>query len=146
MTQLPIYTAALGAFLIVLQVVLMLTVGLHRSKGQFIGVGDDRDLERKVRRHGNLAENSGLFLVVIALFEMLSGQTAYVLSLCLVFAGARIFHALAFSSLAGSHGEDLTGGRKAFAGMRALGAFGTLGVALASAWGITSALMNAPMA
>lgn len=136
--NLPLYAAALGAFLIVLQVVLMLSVGLHRSKGQFLGIGDDKDLERKVRRHGNLAENSGLFLVVIALFEMLVGQTTYVLVLCIAFAVARIFHALGFASLAGSHGEDLTGGRKAFAGMRAMGAFGTLAVALGSAWGIAS--------
>ncbi len=138
--NLPIYSAALGAFLIVLQVALMLSVGFHRTKGQFIGVGEDKDLERKVRRHGNLAENSGLFLVVIALFEMLVGQTTYVLVLCLVFAVARLLHALGFSSLAGSHGEDLTGGRKAFAGMRAMGAFGTLGVALGSAFGIVTTL------
>jgi len=138
--NMPLYAAALGAFLIVLQVVLMLSVGLHRSKGQFIGNDGDRDIERKVRRHGNLAENSGLFLVVIALFEMLVGQTTFVLVLCIVFAVARIFHALGFASLAGSHGEDLTGPRKAFAGMRAMGAFGTLGVALGSAFGIVSTL------
>lgn len=140
MTNLPLYSAALGAFLIVLQVGLMLTVGVHRSKGQFIGNGDDRDLERKVRRHGNLAENAGLFLVVIALLEMIVGQTTYVASVCLVFAAARIAHAIGFSSLAGSHGEDLTGARRAFAGMRAMGAFGTLGVAVALAWGIGSNL------
>ena len=136
MTNLPIYAAALGAFLIVLQAGLMLTVGLHRSKGQFIGNGDDRDLERKVRRHGNLAENAGLFLVVIALFEMIVGQTTYVAAVCIVFAVARVLHAIGFSSLAGSHGEDLTGARKAFAGMRGIGAFGTLGVAVALAYGI----------
>ncbi|WP_298335359.1 MAPEG family protein [uncultured Erythrobacter sp.] len=140
MTNLPLYAAMLGAFLIVLQVALMLRVGLHRSKGQFIGIGDDRDLERKVRRHGNLAENSGLFLVVIALFEMIVGQTTYVAAVCIVFAIARILHAAGFSSLAGSHGDDLTGARKAFAGMRAMGAFGTLGVAFALAWGIGSSI------
>ena len=141
--NLPVYAAALGAFLIVLQVALMLSVGLHRSKGQFLGTGDDKQLERKVRRHGNLAENSGLFLVVIALFEMLVGQTTFVLVLCIAFAVARVLHAVGVSSLAGSHGEDLTGARKAFAGMRALGAFGTLGVALGSAYGIAS---NLPLA
>lgn len=141
MTNLPLYSAMLGAFLIVLQVVLMLTVGLHRAKGQFIGNEGDRDLERKVRRHGNLAENSGLFLVVIALLEMIAGQTAYVAAVCLIFAIARLLHAAGFSSLAGSHGDDLTGARKAFAGMRAMGAFGTLGVAVALAWGIGSSLV-----
>ncbi|MEM1196344.1 MAG: MAPEG family protein [Pseudomonadota bacterium] len=134
MTNLPIYTAGLGAFLILFQVILMLTVGLHRSKGQFIGIGEDRDLERKVRRHGNLAENSGLFLAVIALLEMLAGQTTYVLVIAVAFAAARLLHALGFSSLAGSHGDDLTGIRRAFAGMRFFGAMGTLVVALAIAW------------
>ena len=140
MTNLPIYTAMLGAFLIVFQVLLMVSVGVHRGKGQFIGIGEDRDLERKVRRHGNLAENSGLFLVVIALLEMIAGQTAYVAAVCIAFAAARLLHAAGFSSLAGSHGEDLTGVRKVFAGMRAIGAFGTLGVAIALAWGIGSNL------
>ncbi len=140
MINLPIYTAMLGAFLIVFQVALMMTVGLHRSKGQFIGIGEDRDLERKVRRHGNLAENAGLFLVVIALLEMIAGQTLYVAAVCAAFAAARLLHAAGFSSLAGSHGDNLIGVRKAFAGMRAIGALGTLGVALALAWGIGSNL------
>lgn len=134
--NLPLYTALLGAFLIVLQVVLMLSVGLHRAKGQFIGIGEDRDLERKVRRHGNLAENSGLFLVVLALLEIIVGQTSWVLGLCILFGTARLLHAIGFSSLAGSHGDDLTGGRKAFAGMRAMGAMGTLLTAVGAAGAI----------
>lgn len=140
MSNLPIYSAFLGAFLIIMQAGLMLRVGLHRSKGQFIGISDDRDLERKVRRHGNLAENAGLFLAVIALFEILTGQTAYVAAVCIVFAIARLLHAIGFSSLAGSHGENLTGARKAFAGMRAMGALATIGVAVAVAFGVISAL------
>lgn len=134
MIHLPIYSALLASFLVLFQVLLMLTVGLHRTKGQFIGIGEDRDLERKVRRHGNLAENSGLFLAVVAILEMLAGQTTYVLIITIAFASVRLLHALGFSSLAGSHGEDLTGARRAFAGMRGFGAFGTIGVALAAAW------------
>ncbi|WP_379548322.1 MAPEG family protein [Qipengyuania sp. DSG2-2] len=139
--NLPLYTAALGAFIVVLQVVLMLSVGLHRSKGAFIGlVEGDLELERKVRRHGNLAENSGLFLVVLALLEMLAGQTWYVAALCGIFAGARILHAIGFSSLAGSHGENLTGARKLFAAARALGAMGTLITAIGAAAAIVTIL------
>lgn len=138
--NLPLYTAALGAFIIVFQVVLMLTVGFHRTKGPFIGLDGNKDLERKVRRHGNLAENSGLFVAVLALLEILVGQTWYVATLCGIFAGARILHAIGFSSLAGSHGEDLTGARKLFAGARALGAMGTLVTALGAAGGIGAAL------
>ncbi len=136
----PIYAAALGAFLIVLQVALMMMVGSRRIKGPAIGLGDDKDMERRVRRHGNLAENSGLFLAVITLLELLVGQTTYVAVVCIGFAVARVLHALAFSSLAGSHGEDLTGGRKVFGAMRALGAFGTLLTALGAAGGIVAAI------
>lgn len=140
MIHLPIYSAALGAFIIVFQVILMVSVGIDRGKGAFIGHEGNADLERKVRRHGNLAENSGLFLVVIALFEMLVGQTTYVATVCIIFAAARLLHAAGFSSLAGSHGQDLKGARRSFAAMRAMGAMGTLGTALASAYGIGSTL------
>ncbi len=134
--NIPTYTAILAAFLVLLQVVLMLSVGIHRSKGKFAGHEGDRNLERKVRRHGNLAENSGLFLAVLAILEILVGQTTLVLTLCIIFAAARLLHAIGFSSLAGSHGENLTGGRKGFAAARGLGALGTLITALGSAWAL----------
>lgn len=138
--NMPIYTAALGAFLIVLQVVLMIAVGSRRLKGPAIGTGDDKDMERRMRRHGNLAENSGLFLATLAIYELLVGQTGYLAALCILFAVARLAHAAGFSSLAGSHGEDLTGSRKLFGLMRAMGAFGTLLTALGVAGGIVVAI------
>ncbi len=140
MTNLPIYAAALGAFLIVLQVVLMLRVGLHRAKGPAIGLGDDKDLERKVRRHGNLAENSGLFLAVLALLEILVGQTWYVAALCGLFAIARASHAFGFSTLAGSHGEGGEGFKNTYVKFRAMGALGTLLTALGAAVALVLAL------
>lgn len=133
MPNLPIYTAALAAFLLVLQIVLMLRVGVHRAKGTAIGLDGDPDFERKVRRHGNLAENSGLFLAAIAILECLAGQTTYVLAIAIGFAFARILHAVGFSSLAGSHGENAKGGRKAFLLMRMLGAMSTAIIAFACA-------------
>ena len=139
--NLPLYTAALGAFLIVLQVVLMVAVGSRRVKGPALGTGGDKDMERRVRRHGNLAENSGLFLAVLVILELLAGQSTYVLSLCILFAVARFSHAIAFSSLAGSHGEDLTGARKLFGGARFIGALGTLLTALGAAGGLVANLV-----
>ena len=136
--NLPIYAAALGAFLVVLQVVLMLTVGLHRVKGPAIGLDGDQELERKVRRHGNLAENSGLFLAVLALLEILAGQTWYVAALCGLFAAARISHAIGFSSLAGSHGVN--GNKSPFIMMRGMGASGTILTALGAAGAIVANL------
>ncbi|QFT76660.1 MAPEG family protein [Erythrobacter sp. THAF29] len=139
--NLPLYTAALGAFIIVLQVVLMVGVGSRRLKGPVIGTGDDKDMERRMRRHGNLAENAGLFVAVLAIYELLVGQTAYLAALCILFAVARLSHAAAFSSLAGSHGEGLTGGRKIFSLFRIVGAFGTLLTALGVAGGIVAELL-----
>lgn len=133
MTQLPIYTAWLAAFLVVFQVVLMFRVGATRAKGLAIGIGDDRDLERKVRRHGNLAENSGLFVAAIGLLELIAGQTTYVLVIAAGFAIARILHAAGFSSLAGSHGDGEGGTMNPFILMRGFGAMGTIAVAFACA-------------
>jgi len=48
-------------------------------------MGDDRDLERKVRRHGNLAENAAIFVVVLALAEMIGTGSAMLWALGLIF-------------------------------------------------------------
>jgi uncharacterized membrane protein YecN with MAPEG domain len=124
--NLPLYTAALGAAILLLQTVLMMAVGLNRIKGPVIGLDGTKDFERKVRRHANLAESSGLVIAVLAVLEIIAGQTWYVAALCTLYLVARLTHALAFSSLAGSHAENVTGARKLFALGRVAGAFGTL--------------------
>ena len=120
----PVISAMVAAVLIVLQQALMITVGLHRAQaGIGIGVGEDAHLERKVRRHGNLAENSALFVVTLAISELFGAPTIAVAGFGLAFVVARFSHAIGFSSLAGSHvGAQ---GSKAFVIMRAMGAFGT---------------------
>jgi len=118
----PIATATLAGFLIVLQQILMVTTGLHRAKvGIGVGHGDDQNLERKIRRHGNLAENSALFLIVLALAELygLPGVEIF----AVIFAVVRVSHVLAFSSLNGSHHP---GGSKLFPALRIIGAMGTV--------------------
>lgn len=124
----PIYTAILAGFLIILQQILMVLAGMHRAKvGIGVGHGEDKDLERKVRRHGNLAENSALFLIVLALAELYGVPGVGIVAA--VFGVARISHALAFSSLSGSH---LPTDSKLFPALRIVGAMGTLlsGIAL----------------
>ena len=132
----PTYTAIAGAMLLLLQQVLMINTGLHRAKsGVNIGAGDDKNLERKIRRHGNLAENAAIFIVMLALVESLTGQTTAILVFALVFVVARFSHAIAFSSLSGSH--DLSQGSKIYPALRAVGAFGTfLSGVLISAYAI----------
>ncbi|MEL7537801.1 MAG: MAPEG family protein [Pseudomonadota bacterium] len=122
----PLVAAYTAAALIILQTVLMLTVGLHRFQtGVGVGFGDDADLERKIRRHGNLAENSALFLAVLVVTELVGTPTAVVAGFGAAFIVARLSHALAFTSLAGSHGHE---GSKVFFLLRGVGGFGTLAV------------------
>ena len=107
----------------------MVMVGLHRARfGVNLGIGEDQALERKIRRHGNLAENAGLFVAVLALAEMTVVPNDVVRIIAIIFLVARLSHAIALSSVAGSHGAE---GGKIFVAARALGAFGTLGCFLA---------------
>ncbi len=124
----PLITAAAAGAIIILQVVLMIMVGLHRSKaGIFLGTGEDRDMERKIRRHGNLAENSGLFIAALALLEMIGATSSLVTGIAIIFVIGRLAHAFGLSSLVGSHNAP---GSKIFIAGRALGAFATFGTGM----------------
>lgn len=119
----PTYAALLGGGLLILQILLMLSVGTYRSgakKG--VGVDGDTKLERLVRRHCNLAENAAIFIVVLALYELIFGQTLIALGTASVFFAARLLHAFGFSSLSGSHLVDAKGAGSKFVLMRASGA------------------------
>ncbi len=125
MTQL-LYSPWLAAYLLVLQQVLMLTVGLYRTrKRRGMGFQDDLTLERMVRRHGNLAENAGIFVVSMVLLELQTGPTRLVFSLCFAFAIARTLHAIGFSSAAGAYQLNSQGLGPLFLSARALGALST---------------------
>ncbi|MEM8695823.1 MAG: MAPEG family protein [Pseudomonadota bacterium] len=116
-------SATVAATILILQLVLMILVGMHRVKTNTnLGVGEDRDLERKVRRHGNLAENAALFLLVLALAELAGGSPQVLTIVGGAFVVARLSHIFAFGSLTGSHGEK---GNKIFIAARIVGAFGT---------------------
>jgi uncharacterized protein len=119
----PIYAAAAGAFLIILQAILMVSAGSHRIKsGINLGTGEDPVMERKIRRHGNLAENAGLFVAVLALAEMTVVPNIVVQYIAIAFVVARIFHAIALSSAVGAQGAE---GSKFFVIARVIGAMGT---------------------
>lgn len=121
--NIPVVSAMIASILIVLQQVLMITVGMHRAKVRIgVGVGNDLTLERKMRRHGNLAENAALFIATLALAELCGAPKGAVAGFGSVFVLARFLHVIGFSSLAGSH---IAEGNKAFQIARAAGAFGT---------------------
>ncbi|MGF1512422.1 MAG: MAPEG family protein [Elainellaceae cyanobacterium] len=118
-----IYSPWLAAYLLVLQQGLMFAVGLYRTKTKRgMGAKDDLTLERMVRRHGNLAENAGIFIASITLLELQTGSTLLVLALCLAFAIARTLHTIGFSSAYGAYRMDAQGANLLFLGARALGA------------------------
>lgn len=119
----PIYAALLGGALLTVQIILMLSVGMYRtSVKKGVGVDGDMKLERLVRRHGNLAENTAIFIVVLALYELLFGQTGLAFWTALLFAVARSMHIIGFSSNAGSHLADAESAGRIFVIMRASGA------------------------
>tara|TARA_R110000824_G_scaffold11746_16_gene51603 strand:+ start:4938 stop:5354 length:417 start_codon:yes stop_codon:yes gene_type:complete len=121
----PIIAAVAGAVLVLLQAILMIFVGMHRMRNRInLGTGDDPALERKIRRHGNLAENAALFIVVLALAEMTVVPNDVVRIIALVFIAGRILHAIALSTVAGSQGAEKGNIFRAF---RAIGALTTFG-------------------
>jgi len=119
----PIFAAILGGTVLSLQTVLMLTVGMYRtSAGKGVGVDGDMKLERLVRRHGNLAENAAIFLIVFALYELLFGATILALVIGVTFITARLLHIIGFTSDSGSHLVDAAGAGRVYVLMRAAGA------------------------
>ena len=129
--EFPLVAAVTAGVLLVLQQILLVTVGAHRGAVKIgAGTGGDTALERKIRRHGNLAENAAIFLVVLALLELSGAAPIGVGLLAATFVAARLIHAAAFSSEAASH---LAPGPKVFPAMRAIGGIGTalLGTAAA---------------
>jgi len=134
--EFPHISAVLGTFLLFLQQVLMLSVGFHRTKVKVgIGIAEDADLERKVRRHGNLAENAGIFIAVLALLEVSGMASTAVYWFAVLFAVARISHAVGFMHQDGSHAN--LEGNKFFLATRVIGATltGWTGLALGGYFG-----------
>lgn len=122
--EFPVTTAFVGSILIIMQQVFMMITGVHRGNASIgVGFGDDKELERKIRRHGNLAENAAIFLVVLGLVEVLSGGSLVATIIGFIFLAARISHGIAFSSLSGSHGQE--NGARIFVMCRVAGAMGS---------------------
>ncbi len=98
----PYVTAATAVFLAVLQMLLLLYTARGRGKYRTgLGEGDAPQLLKRIRMHGNLAENAPLFLILLALVET-SGQWAlYVPWFAIAFAVVRVSHALGLAISAG---------------------------------------------
>lgn len=97
-TTLPLISAATAGVLILLQSVLMLAAGFKRVRfKQLLGDGGHDELLRAVRRHGNLAENAAIFVVSLALLELIGTASLIVSGLAAAFVAARLSHAFGLS-------------------------------------------------
>ena len=113
--EFPIYTALTASIILILQLSLMLMVGFARLRNDIpLGEGGNQELLQAIRRHGNLAENAPIFLLVLGLGEMLAGSTTLVLALGVSFIVVRVAHAIGLTMGTGANAP------------RAIGAFGTL--------------------
>jgi uncharacterized membrane protein YecN with MAPEG domain len=93
----PIATALTAAVLGLLQAGLTLYVAAGRGQHKTgLGDGGHEALTRRIRMHGNLAENAALFIALLALVE-LSGATGFARIAGAVFVAARLAHAYGLS-------------------------------------------------
>ena len=91
----PVY----GALLALVYVALTIRVVRFRFQARVsLGTGGDRDLERRIRAHGNFAEYVPLSLLLIAFVET-QGQPAWLIHLlCVLLVAGRAAHAYALSA------------------------------------------------
>jgi uncharacterized protein len=97
---LPITLTLAGAAAILL---IWLAARVSRARRQFkIGLGDggNEALLRRIRAHGNYAENMPLFLILTGLLELAGGDRRILWAAGIVFILARIVHAFGMDNAA----------------------------------------------
>ena len=106
----PVTTAATTVAIAVLQTGLMLYVGLGRTQTSTgLGDGGDEGLRRRIRMHGNLAENSALFLVLLLLLELTGDWPRAVPVIGAAFVLARLAHPIGLHRSSGTSALRLIG-------------------------------------
>jgi uncharacterized protein len=94
----PLYAGLLG----ILYIVLGSLVVSHRRRARVgLGIGGDTALERAVRVHGNFAEYTPLFLVLLLAAELGGASPALLHPVGATYFLARIFHAFGLSQSSG---------------------------------------------
>ena len=94
----PALAAMTGGILMILQTLLgFATSGARGQANVWIGSDGNAALERAARRHANLAENAGLFVIGLTLLELSARWPVLLMILCPAFIVARLFHAAGLS-------------------------------------------------
>lgn len=94
-----LYAGLCGLLLLGLAV---LVVARRRSAKIGIGVRDDRELERRVRAHGNAAEYVPVALLLLLVAEMTGLGGAWLHAAGIVLFGSRLAHAFGLTRSAGT--------------------------------------------
>ena len=95
LTIVPIYAAVLALAYVVLA---GRVIAVRRTARVSLGSGGDKDLEQRIRVHGNFAEYVPLALIVIAFVEAQGAPVWYVHALSLLLVAARAAHAYGLST------------------------------------------------
>jgi len=107
----PHITSVTAGLLLLIQMGLALSVSGNRDKADtWVGEGGDATLLRTTRRHANLAENAGFFVVGFALLELSRLGPRLLLALCGAFVIARLVHAAGLSRQNTKSPQRLIGG------------------------------------
>jgi uncharacterized membrane protein YecN with MAPEG domain len=94
----PYITAVTAGLLLLIQMALAFAVSGNRGKANtWVGDGGNSTLLRAPRRHANLAENAGFFVIGFALLELSRFSPRLLLALCAALVIARLFHAAGLS-------------------------------------------------
>ena len=76
---------------------LLAVVVIRRRDKQSLGDGGNADLLHATRRHGNFAENAAIFVISLALFEMIGGERLTAEVFAGIFIIGRVAHAIGLS-------------------------------------------------
>jgi uncharacterized protein len=94
----PMVSSFTAGLIIIMQMALALSVVIARARTrQSIGDGGNQQLLLAIRRHGNFAENAGIFIACFTLLEIIGGGGPWLMILCAGFVVGRIGHIIGLS-------------------------------------------------
>lgn len=101
-TQSLAFAASYVAVLVLVGLVLAVRViNMRRSQRIGLGDGDDRDLRRRIRAHGNFSEYAPLLAIVVLALPLLGAREWLVHAIALPGIVGRILHAIGLSRSGG---------------------------------------------
>lgn len=106
----PVITAIAAGIIINLQMILMMICGKSRYKHkQGLGESGQPELLARIRSHGNLAENSAIVLLVLALLEMAGTNQIIIIIAASAFVIGRILHPIGLFKTSGTSFQRAVG-------------------------------------